>query len=237
MERNRERNPFLRFERWFTRLAKYFGYYSTAVKLAQGVPILVGVAVVLFSPTAWLSATLRTWAYVAMAVGSLAGIVALGMLVARSRDRHAHAYWMMGLLVIAGAVLRLHLATIDIAFVERWALLRPVQDFYLGSDLGEVTFNAVAALLFAAMLFAATVGLPLFVKWRAAGAETGSDAADPGSAARVRDALDLVSAEFVKLHQRVGDLEEENRELRARLSESERETERRRSRSGGTSSA
>ena len=227
MAEKRERGALRRIERWFSTLAKYFGYYSTAVKLAQGVPILVGVAVVLFSPTAWLSATLRTWAYVAMAVGSLAGMVALGVLVARDRDRRTHAYWLLGLLLTAGAVLRVHLATIDVGFVERWTVLRPLQDFFLGSDLGEVVFNGVAAALFALMLFAATLGLPLFVKWRSRAASSApADEANEDAGTRVRGALDLVSAEFATLQQRVGDLEQENRELRERLEAREAEAPR-----------
>lgn len=226
MSQRRGGGLFGELERLVSTVAKYLAYYTTAVKLAQLVPLLVGFAVVLFSPTAWLSATLRTYAFGAMAVGSIVGMGALGLLVTRGRDRREHAVALLALFLASAAVLRLHLATIDIAFVERWTVLRPFQDFYLGSDTGELVFNVVAAVWFAVTVFAATLGLPLYVKWRQASAkEERPKSSEADRVARVREAMDLVTSELVTLHQEVDELEVENRSLRRELERREARVE------------
>lgn len=225
-DEKQRRDPLKAVERLIATLAKYLGYYTTAAKIAQLIPVLVGVAVVLFSPTAWLSATLRTWAYVAMGAGSLAGMLTLGALVTRGRDRSAHAVWALATLLVAGALLRLHLAIIDIGFVDRWTVFRPLQDFYLGSDAGEWTFNALAAAGFGLAVWAATVGLPLFLKWRRGGSGAVATATGTSSPAKIREAMDVLESAFVELQGRIEELEGEKRALERRVAEKEQELSR-----------
>lgn len=226
MSRQKERGPWDAVKSIFSTVSKMLGYYTTAVKLAQLVPILVGSLLVLLSPTAWLSATLRTWAFAGMGVGSVAGMIALGVAVSRGKVDRSRAMTMLGLFVVAAAVLRLHLAVIDIAFVERWQFLQPLQDFYLGTESGELAFNAVGAFLFALSMFAATLGLPLYLKWRSDAERAAQDkASGETSVTDVRSALDFVSAQFEALHRSVAELREENAALTSELADKRRTIE------------
>lgn len=224
MERKRRRGPLGRLEQLVTTVAKYFSYYTLAVKLAQLLPVLAGVAVVLFSPTAWLSATLRWWAYGGMAAGSAVGMVALALLVSRERGRRRHAVLLLGVFVASAVSLRLHLAVVDVGFAERWSIVQPLQNFYFGSDLGETVYNVVAALWFAVAIFAATVGLPLYVRKRPAAAPH-ADEGDAARATRAREAIDLLSDELARLHQAVLDARDENAALQGQLEDREQEIE------------
>jgi hypothetical protein len=202
-------------ERWIAAAGKYLGLVGTALKLAQLAPAAVGVAVVVFSPSAWLSDTLRQWAVGGIVAGSVAGMVvvaAVGRRIAR-RDRLA-----AGLLVAAlltGAVLRLHLAVADLAFIGRWPVLLPLHDAFLGTDLGERLFNFGAATGFGLAVFLATVGLPPYLRARGR-LGTPSTATTP-DAAPLHEALATLS-EGIAAWQRANEhLREENRRLRERL--------------------
>ncbi len=157
------------------------GFYGTAVTLVQLVPAIVALLLVFLSPTAWLSATLRRW----VAFGALAGAL-VGMAVfaraagprqlkdlvlgagARSGRLAGVAWWGLGVGLAAAAALRLHLAVVDVAFVNAVPFLTPVLDFYLGGGAGAATsYNALAAGLAGLTLAGVVSGAPAAVlRWR-----------------------------------------------------------------------
>ncbi len=212
-----ERRPLRRVEKAITTAGKYLGLFGTAMKLAQLVPVALGLAVVFFSPSAWLSGTLRRWAFVGVVVGSAAGMAALAVLRDRVEERERFG---AGLLLVAGvaaAMLRLHLALVDLTFLERWPFLQPLHDFYLGSDLGETLFNLLTSVGFGATLFLATQGLPVYLRGRAERRRSEADTAAPTSLAQVRSALATLTTGIDAIERRQDALEAENRRLREAL--------------------
>jgi hypothetical protein len=217
------RGPLRRLEKAIVTAGKYLGLFGTAMKLAQLVPVALGLAVVFFSPTAWLSGTLRRWALVGVLVGSAAGMAAFASLRGRVEDRERFGAGLLLIAVVAAALLRLHLALVDLTFLERWSFLQPLHDLYLGSDLGETLFNVLTALGFAATLFCATLGLPSYLRGRAERRQTETDAAAPGEIGKLKTALASLTSGIDALERRQGALEAENRRLREALVARERE--------------
>jgi len=121
--------------------------------------------VVFFSPSAWLSATLRRWALGGTVAGAALGALLLARVGVRTAHKQGLAFVALVALLVAGGLLRLHLAIADVLFVERWRLLAPLHDLYLGSDAGETAFDLVTALGFAVVVAAATLGLPVLLAW------------------------------------------------------------------------
>lgn len=214
-----ERGPLRVIERLVGTALKYLGLFAAAMKLVQLVPAAVGLAIVFFSPSAWLSATLRRWAVGGVLVGSLAGMVALARMGARANDRGSIAAGaLLGALACAAA-LRFHLALVDLAFLDSWPFLQPLHDFYLGSDLGERLYNAVTALWFGLTLFLATLGLPLYLRGRARAERAEAEAAAPTGAAEAREALTKLSTGIDVLERANAALQEENRRLASELAD------------------
>lgn len=218
-----ERGPLRRLEKAIVTAGKYLGLFGTAMKLAQLVPVALGLAVVFFSPTAWLSGTLRRWALAGVLLGSTTGMVALASLRGRVEDRERFGAGLLLIAVLAAALLRLHLALVDLTFLERWSFLQPLHDLYLGSDLGETAFNVLTALGFAATLFCATLGLPSYLRGRAERRQTEADAAARGSVGQLRTALTALRTGIDALERRQDALETENRRLHEALAARERE--------------
>ena len=195
---------------------KYLGRIGTVGKLAQYAPVVLGLLVVFFSPNAWLSATLRRWALGGVAVGAIAGGAALARVGVRSAHKQGLAFVLLLALLISAALLRLHVAIADVAFVERWPLLRPLQDLYLGSDGGEAAFNALTALGFAAVVATATLGFPVYLAWLRERRQVRA-AASEGSAPALHAALDALAGGVRRLEEQVATLRTENAALRAEL--------------------
>ncbi len=217
------RGPLRRLEKAIVTAGKYLGLFGTALKLAQLVPVVLGLAVVFFSPTAWLSGTLRRWAIVGVLVGSAAGMATFASLRGRAEDRERFGAGLLLIAVVTAALLRLHLALVDLTFLERWSFLQPLHDLYLGSDLGETLFNVLTALGFAATLFCATLGLPSFLRGRAERRQTEADAKAPGNVGQLKRALTALTTGIEALERRQDALEAENRRLREALTARERE--------------
>ena|GEM_PF-1835795 len=146
-------------------VGRYLGRAGTVGKLAQAAPVVVSLLVVFFSPSAWLSATLRRWALGGTVVGAALGALLLARVGVRTAHKQGLAFVALVALLVAGGLLRLHLAIADVLFVERWSLLAPLHDLYLGSDAGETAFDLVTALGFAVVVASATLGLPVLVAW------------------------------------------------------------------------
>lgn len=127
--------------------------------------MVVSLLVVFFSPSAWLSATLRRWALGGTVVGAALGALLLARVGVRTAHKQGLAFVALVALLVSGGLLRLHLAIADVLFVERWPLLVPLHDLYLGSDAGETAFDLVTALGFAVVVASATLGLPVLVAW------------------------------------------------------------------------
>jgi hypothetical protein len=217
MKEKRRRNVLQDIENLISTIGKYLGLYSTVVKVAQLAPILLGLLLVFFSPSAWLSTTLRQWAVAGVVIGGVAGMVSLALAGWRHSHKQGLATVMLLVFLLSAAVLRLHLALVDVAFVENWSLLRPLQDWFLGSDTGELTYNALTSLWFGLTLFSATLGLPLYVIWRTTGRRAGVAPDTPVEEQDVRMAVETLSKGFDRLRERVAALKGENRRLRDEL--------------------
>lgn len=212
------RHPLRRIEKLIGTVGKYLGLFGTAMKLAQLVPGAIGLAIVFFSPSAWLSSTLRHWGMAGVAVGSLAGMIAYAAFGSRVEDPARVGAGALLVAAASAAVLRFHLAVADLAFVASWTALLPLHDAYLGSDLGEWTYNALTALWFGAALLFSTLGLPLYVRGRSgrrAAAAGRSDRAAPDLTA----ALAAVAEGVAALERDNAELREANRRLRRDLEE------------------
>ncbi|MFO7543877.1 MAG: hypothetical protein R6W77_00110 [Trueperaceae bacterium] len=73
----------------------------------------------------------------------------------------ALAFWGLGTAVLALGLLRLHFAVVDVGVIERWPVLTPVFDFYLGGAPWQATsYNVVAALFSATALVGIVLGAP-----------------------------------------------------------------------------
>lgn len=73
----------------------------------------------------------------------------------------ALAYWGLGAAGLALVILRLHFAVVDVGVIERWPVLTPVFDFYLGGAAWQATtYNVVAAVLSASALVGIVLGAP-----------------------------------------------------------------------------
>lgn len=221
MKQKRRRNLLSEVERLLSAIGKYMGLYSTLMKLVQLAPIALALAALLFSPSAWLSGTLRQWAVAGMVLGSLLGMVTFALAGRRQESKQGLAALMLGAFLLFGGLLRLHLALADVAFVEGRPLFRSLQDFFLGSDLGELLYNALAAFWFALVLYAATLGLAVYAQWRRerqlAAART--DAREGWQ--EVRTALESASKGVEVLLETVLALREENRALKEELAAKE----------------
>lgn len=175
------------------------------------VPPLLALLVVFLSPTAWLSATLRRWVTFGALAGSLLGMVVFARAVgvsalrrfeslgpSRSGRLGAIASWSLGSAVVVAAIFRVHLAVVDVGFVDRVPLLTPVFDFYLGSGaLGATVYNAVAAVLAGVALAGAVIGTPAaLLRWRARRAAKRELMREGGALKALDDALaSLASAQ------------------------------------------
>ena len=230
----KKRHPLRRVEKLIGTAGKYLGLATTAMKLVQLVPAAIGLAIVFFSPSAWLSSTLRHWAMAGVALGSVAGMVAFAALGPHVDDQERVGAGALLLAAAAAAVLRFHLALVDVAFVESWAWLQPLHDAYLGSDLGELAFNGLTALWFALALLFSTFGLPLYVRGRAgrrAAEATATTAA--GTASSLTATLTRLTDGVAALERDNAELREANRRLRKRLEEQRATIERLRERAPG----
>jgi hypothetical protein len=203
-----------RVERWFGTAGRYLGLVGTALKLAQLAPAAAGVAVVVFSPSAWLSDTLRQWAFGGVAAGSVAGMVALAAVGRRAGHRPRLGARLLAAALVVATALRLQLAVVDLGFVGRWPVLLPLHDAFLGTDLGERLFNLAAAIGFGLTVFLATVGLPSYLRVR--GARAAAPDAAP-EAAPLLEALATLDDGIASLRRAHDELREENRRLRDRL--------------------
>lgn len=202
-------------ERWIAAAGKYLGLVGTALKLAQLAPAAVGVAVVVFSPSAWLSDTLRQWAFGGIVAGSATGMVVLARYGGRIARRERRAAALLVAALATGAALRLHLAVVDLAFVGRWPVLLPLHDAFLGTDLGERLFNLGAATGFAFTVFLATLALPPYL--RARGRRRARSTATMPDAAPLHEALATLSEGIAAWQHANEQLREENQLLRDRL--------------------
>ncbi len=214
--RDRARHPLRRVEAGLAAVGKYLGLFGTAMKLLQLVPAAAGLAIVLFSPSAWLSGTLRVWSFGGVVIGAVLGLVALAALAPRLAERERVGLGALTVAVASAAILRFHLALVDLGFLERWSFLRPLHDLYLGSDLGERLYNVGAALWFALALAFATLGLPTYLRGRAE-RRAGAEVASPGTKDGVRPALTALADAITALEKANADLRAENVQLRARL--------------------
>ncbi len=213
----RKRPPLRRVESAIATAGKYLGLFGTAMKLAQLAPVALGLAIVFFSPSAWLSDTLRLWAFAGVVLGSVGGMTALAAVRDRVEDRERFGAGLLLVAAITAAVLRLHLALADLTFLERWSLFQPLHDFYLGSDLGERLFNLLAALGFAATLFLTTLALPTYLRGRAERRQEEADPVAQGTVTQLRSALTTLQTGIDALEGRQSALEAENRRLRDAL--------------------
>jgi hypothetical protein len=188
-------------------LKQALGFYGTAVTVAQLVPAILALLAVFFTPTAWLSATLRRW----VGLGALAGAVTGMALLARAagprallgRGRRLRvarlsglAWWGLGLGALAAAAFRLHLAVVDVAFVSSAPFLTPLLDFYLGGGRGAATlYNALAAALAGAALAGLVAGAPAALLRRREHRRARKELMEEGGAlAALKKALDSLAA-------------------------------------------
>lgn len=176
-------NPVVNFgARGYGLIKRSLRLYGTAVALIQVLPAAVALVVVLLSPTALLSPTLRRWLLFGTLVGSVAGMVVFasragignirkalrGERIARLADLTRLVRLAVVAAVVAGAVLRMHLAIVDVAFVENFEALTPLFDFYLGGGApAALLFNALAAALGGLLMTAIVAGAPAaLLAWR-----------------------------------------------------------------------
>ena len=198
-------------------MGKYLGLFGTAMKLVQLAPAAAGLAIVFFSPSAWLSGTLRLWSLGGVVVGAALGLATLAALAPRLAERERVGLGALSLAFASAAILRFHFALVDLGFLERWSFLRPLHDLYLGSDLGERLYNFGAALWFALALAFATLGLPTYLRGRA---ERHAAAAPSSDAAKgVRPALTALTEAIAVLEKANETLRAENARLRARVAD------------------
>ena len=215
----KKRHPLRRVEQLIGTAGKYLGLVGTAMKLAQLLPAAVGLAIVFFSPSAWLSSTLRHWAIAGVAAGSVAGMAAFAALGPHVEDLQRVGAGALLLAAASAALLRFHLALVDLGFVANWRWLQPLHDAYLGSDLGEITYNALTALGFGAALLFSTVGLPLVLRGRAGGrAAAATSRAEPATA-NLTASLATLADGIAALERDNAELREANRRLQRRLDE------------------
>lgn len=210
--------------------------YGTAVTLVQLLPVLLALAAVLFSPTAWLSATLRRWVLAGTIVGTLAGMVLLarragladlrGPLTGKLRDRATElshlAWWGLATALAAAVALRIHLATVDIGFIESYQFMVPLFDYYLGGGrLAGTVFNSLAALLSAVLVGGLVAGGPsALLRWREVRQAEASLADEGGPLAALNvtvSALDEAKSTLSLFKQEFVDLRLERDELASRL--------------------
>lgn len=212
------RHPLRRAESALAAIGKYLGLFGTAMKLVQLLPAAAGLAIVFFSPSAWLSGTLRLWSFGGVVVGAVLGLAALAALAPRLAERERVGLGALVLAVASAAVLRFHLALVDLGFLERWPFLQPLHDLYLGSDLGERLYNVGAALWFALALAFATLGLPTYLRGRAE-RRAAAEVASSGTTTGVRPALTALTDAIAGLEKANADLQAENARLRAQGAE------------------
>lgn len=222
-------------------LKRGLGVYGTAVTLVQLLPAAVALAAVFLSPTAWLSPTLRRWVLAGSLSGTVAGMVLLAsrarprelrLLLAgrssrRAKELRALAWWGLGVAVAAGALLRLHLALVDVDFGGRYRLLVPLFDFYLGGGSFAATLYNVAAGVLSGILVAGLVagGPAALLRWRErrAAAEALSAAGGPLSGLdQALEALDEAKLTITAAKERLVALQLERDELAALTSARDR---------------
>ncbi len=191
--------------RGYDLIKKSLGLYGTAVALVQLLPAVVALLAVAFTPTALLSPTLRRWLLMGTALGSLVG---MAVFASRAGLRTIHLALRgssvegktgLGRLARAGlatalaaaALLRLHLAVVDTAFIRQAPFLTPVFDFYLsGGAFSTLLFNAGAALLAGVAMAGAVAGAPAaLLGWREAHRSRAAAAAKGGPLAEVENAI------------------------------------------------
>jgi hypothetical protein len=214
-----KRHPLRRAEKLLATAGKYLGLFGTAMKLTQLLPAAVGLAIVFFSPSAWLSSTLRHWAMAGVAVGSVLGMVAFAVLGPHGKDQERVGAGALLVAAASAAILRFHLALVDLAFVESWTWLQPLHDAYLGSDLGELAYNALTALWFGAALLFSTFGLPLFLRGRAERRAAEATTPTEPRTASLTSTLAALSDGIAALERDNAELRDANRRLRRSLEE------------------
>jgi hypothetical protein len=207
-----------RLETGLAAVGKYLGLFGTAMKLVQLAPTAAGLALVFFSPRAWLSGTLRVWSFSGVVIGAALGWAALAARTTRHAERERIGLGALAVAVASAAILRFHFALVDLRFLERWPFRGPLHDFYLGSDLGERLYNLGAALGFALALAFATLGLPTYLRGRAERRAAAAPSSDPKHG--VRPALTTLTEAIAALEQANAELRTENARLRAQRAES-----------------
>jgi hypothetical protein len=215
MRASRRRGRLRRVETVIGATGKYLGLIGTALKLAQLAPAAVALAVVFFSPSAWLSDTLRRWSLAGVVAGSAAGMGAWAAVRTRVADPGRLGAGLLLLGLASVVALRFHLALVDLAFVTRWPVLQPLHDFFLGTDLGERLYNLGTAAWFGLALFLATLGLPLYARGRAD--RRGAAAATAPDTHALHGALATLTDGIVALERANEALRDENERLRERL--------------------
>lgn len=179
--------------------------YGTLVAIVQLLPAAIALVAVLVSPTAWLSLTLRRWVLAGALAGTVVGMILLartarlddlrrllaGKRVARAKELAALAWWGLGVALVAGAVLRLHFAVVDVGFVDANRLFLPLFDFYLGGGpLAGLLFNLLAGMLSAVVVAGLVAGGPAaLLRWRERRAAHGSLAGEGGPFGELDEAM------------------------------------------------
>lgn len=217
-------------------LKKALGVYGTAVTLVQLLPAAIALAAVFLSPTAWLSATLRRWVLAGALSGTVVGMLLLarsaglddlrrllaGKRIARAKELASLAWWGLGLALVAGTALRLHLATVDVRFVDSFVFLVPLFDFYLGGGrFAGVLYNGLAGVLSAALTAGLVAGGPAaLLRWRERRAAYRNLATEEGPLGAIDEAikaLDGAKETLTAAKARMVELKVERDELAARL--------------------
>ena len=217
-------------------LKKGLGVYGTAVTLVQLLPAAIALAAALFSPTAWLSPTLRRWVLAGALTGTVVGMVILasrarpaelrellaGKQLARAREFARLAWWGLGVALVAAVLLRLHLAVVDVGFVTSFGFLLPLFDFYLGGGpFASLLYNGVAGVLSAAVVAGLVAGGPAaLLRWREKRAAVLALSGDGGPLSGFDEALAALEEAKLTLSAakaRLVELQVERDELAARL--------------------
>lgn len=167
-------------------------------------PVVLGLLVVFFVPSAWLSGTLRRRSLGSVAIWAVAGGVALPRIGVHSAHRLGRVFVLLVTLLVSAALLRLHLAIADVPFIERWRVLQPIHGLHLGSDAGALAFHALAGFSFAAVVASATVGSPFHLAWPRERRRVRADALEDEEKAALTDELAAAKTELARRRREEG---------------------------------